>query len=1148
MLTEGARLGSYRVVAPLGAGGMGHVYRARDARLGRDVAVKVVNEHLTRDPSVVDRFVREARAASRLNHPNIVTIHEIGEAEGGRFIVMELVEGRTLRAMAADRVPWESVVDVGRQIAKALAAAHAAGIVHRDVKPENVMVRDDGLVKVLDFGLARLLPNHGEAADTATASGTEAGVVLGTLRYMAPEQARGEAVERAADVFALGLVLYELATGRHPFGADTSLGIVGAIASDAALPPSRLNTEIPAALDAVLLQMLDKDPRRRPTAADMDALLAHMSAAVPVTRAGRDPRAVPRTSVGRERELAALHAAFDSAAAGNGLLVCVAGEPGIGKTTLVEDFLADIETKSLARVARGRCSERLAGTEAYLPWLEALENAVRGASGAEMTRLMRLVAPSWYAQVAPSDADHEDTTVGPRAASQERIKREATAFLQEATRVRPLVLFVDDVHWSDVSTVDLLAYVGTRLASMRLLIVVTYRPSELAMGQHPFGPVKLDLQSRRVCREVLLEFLSREDVGHYLDLEFPGHHFPAEFGHFIHAKTEGSPLFIGGLLRDLRDRQVIAEDRGSWSLVRAIPVIGRELPESVRSMIQRTVEKLQEPDRELLLGASVQGYEFDSAVVAEALVRDAALVEERLDRLERVHALIRGAGDRDLPDRTPSVRYRFVHVLYQNVLYGSLAPTRKAALSAAVANALAAHFGDARTEIAAELALLFETARDPERAVEYLLLAAQRAARMFAHQEAIVLSRRALDLLETLAETPQRDRRELDLLMTLGPALSLTEGFFATSVEKIFARAQELCERVQDTAQLFPALFGLCMYYGTRVSPRLRDLSGQLDALAERAQDPLLRLQAHHAIWTTLVAEGELVNARARLEEGIALYDPARHAPKAHSYAGHDPGVCAMAFSGLALWALGYPDRALARAHDAVALARTLALPFSIGQSLFYASMLHQLRGETLAARDHAADTIAVTREQVFPQFLSYGNVVHGWALVALGEQDEGLKELREGLEAAKAMGDRYLRPHWLALLADAQLHAGRADEGLAAVNEGLSEVRRAGRSFAASELYRLAGELHRLRLEHDEAEACFQEALAVARRQSARAFELRAALSLARLWHGRDREVEGRRLLEACNDWFTEGLDSMDLREARARLAGASEGPLPDQ
>jgi predicted ATPase/tRNA A-37 threonylcarbamoyl transferase component Bud32 len=1138
ILAAGAKLGPYEILAAIGAGGMGQVYRARDTRLGRDVAVKLVAERLTRDRTAVDRFVREAHAASRLNHPNIVTIHEIGEAEIGRFIVMELVLGRTLREMMTARIAWESVVDLGRQIAKALAAAHAEGIVHRDVKPENVMVRDDGYVKVLDFGLARLLPTDAVASEVVTASGTEAGTVLGTIRYMAPEQARGDRVEGAADVFALGLVLYELATGRHPFGADRPFGVVDAIVGEPALPPSRLNPEIPGPLEALLLQMLEKDPRRRPTATDVDALLAQITGTSPTTRTPRFSGPSHHRSVGREGERAALRAAFESAAAGNGLVVCVAGEPGIGKTTLVEDFLAELQADGLSRVARGRCSERLAGAEAYLPWLEALEDLLRSPSGAEMARLMRLVAPSWYAQLAPTDADHETTAGEPRTASQERIKREVSALLQEAARVRPLVLFFDDLHWSDVSTVDLLTYVGTKLSSMRLLVVATFRPSELALAEHPFASVKLDLQSRGVCRELLLGFLSPREVSDYVALQFPDHHFPADFPDFIHTKTEGSPLFVAGLLRDLRDREILAQDGGRWSLVRGIPAIERELPESVHSMIQRKIEKLEEADRQLLIAASVQGYEFDSAVLARALGRDTAGVEERLDALERLHAFIRRVDERELPDRTLSVRCRFVHLLYQNVLYGQVPPTRRAALSAAVANALAAHYGDAKTEIASELAFLFEAARDPERAIDCFLLAARRAAQMFAHQEAIVLSRRALESLQGLPQTPERDGRELDLLMTLGPQLSLVKGFSALAVEDIFTRARDLCRRAEDTTQLFRVLYGLCVIYVVRAERQLaHDLSSQLDSLAEGTEDPVLRLQAGHAIWTGLVAEGELLTARARLQEGLSLYDPKLHGSQAYSYGGHDPGVCCLAFFGLVLWALGYPEQALTKLREALALAREFSHPFSIGQAQLYTAMLHQLRREAPAAREHAQRTITLTRDQVFPQFLSYGNVLHGWARGELNDTDEGLVEIRDGLATARAIENRFLLPHWLALSADLSRKAGLTNDGLAAADEGLREARSRGQGFSESELHRLKGELLLLRRERDEAEACFHEAIDVARRYSARSFELRASMSLARVWQSQHRNGEAFQMLEEVHGWFTEGHDTMDLVEARALL-----------
>lgn len=280
------------------------------------------------------------------------------------------------------------------------------------------------------------------------------------------------------------------------------------------------------------------------------------------------------------------------------------------------------------------------------------------------------------------------------------------------------------------------------------------------------------------------------------------------------------------------------------------------------------------------------------------------------------------------------------------------------------------------------------------------------------------------------------------------------------------------------------------------------------------------------------------MGARACLEEGLALYHREENRSHVYPYGGHDPGVCCQLFSGFALWALGYPDQALTRSRDALDLARDLSHPFTIAQALSYAATLHQLRRDAKAAREHAREAITLTRDQGFAFFLPYGNVLHGWAVAKLDAADEGMTELREGLAAVKAIGNRFLLPHWLALMADISHHAGLTDEGLAAVAEGLAEVRRTGQCFSESELHRLEGELLLLRHERDEAEACLHEAIEVARRQSARSFELRAAMSLARLWQSQHRTREARRLLEDVYGWFTEGMDTTDLVEARALLA----------
>ena len=334
--------------------------------------------------------------------------------------------------------------------------------------------------------------------------------------------------------------------------------------------------------------------------------------------------------IGRVREREAMARAFESACQGRGRLVAVAGEAGIGKTSLVDAFLAGHAATTGFRRANGRCSERVAGTEAYLPWLEALDTMRRAGpsparAGAEpLAALLRRLAPTWHAQLTPLDEEHaSDALIAAslRSASQERLKRELAALLEAAAREQPLVVVLEDLHWADVSTIDLLAFVGSRLATMAVLIVTTYRPLRADPGASPFIAIRQDLQARGVATEMRLDFLDQDDIAAYLEAEFPGHDLPSDFATMVRTRTEGSPLFMVDLLRYLRDRGAIARIDDRWTLTDAVAAISRDLPESMRGMIERKLGQLAEADRGLLVAAAVQGYQFDSAVVAEVLGR-----------------------------------------------------------------------------------------------------------------------------------------------------------------------------------------------------------------------------------------------------------------------------------------------------------------------------------------------------------------------------------------------------------------------------------------------------------------------------------------------------------------------------------------------
>ncbi|MGH9842543.1 MAG: protein kinase domain-containing protein [Blastocatellia bacterium] len=1139
-------INQYRIVSLLGKGGMGEVWLAEDTRLKRKVALKLLPAEFTNDAERLRRFEQEALAISALNHPNIITIHEIGESDAGRFIVMELVAGRTLRAIAAEPVvaPDDliaSLIAWGSQLAKALHAAHTAGITHRDIKPENIMVRDDGYVKVLDFGLARLTAHREDVAQADSLSGTQPGMLLGTVKYMSPEQARGEKVTSAADIFALGIVLYELATGAHPFNSATLLGTLQQITSETPIAPARLNPGLPAALNALILRMLAKEASTRPPAAEVERALAELTGhrgSGPLDRPAKP--ALPRHTVGREKERAELRSGFASALNGRGSLLCVAGEPGIGKTTLVEDFLAELAAEGQCTIARGRCSERLAGTEAYLPLLEALESLLQGGSNPAIARVLKQIAPTWYAQVAPLSGSDEESArllAEVKAASQERMKRELASFLSAVAQAQPLVLFFDDLHWADVSTIDLLNFLAGKFDTMHVLIVTTYRPSDMLLSKHPFLQIKPDLQARGVCRELLLGFLQETEIAEYLALEFPGNRFPIEFPQLIHAKTEGSPLFMADLVRYLRYRGVIANTSGAWVLAQTLPDIEHELPESVRGMIERKIAQLGEEDRKLLTAASVQGFEFDSAVVAQVLSLEADEVEERLETLERVFAFVKLTSETEFPNHALTLRYRFIHILYQSALYASLRATRKATLSREVAQTLEGFYGEKRASVANELAALYEAGREFAQAADYFRLAAEQAGRVFATQEAVTLARRGLALLPALPEGRERNEQELALQVGLGNALMATKGFAAPEVGQTYTRARELCEQLSESSYLAPVLFGLFMFQNVRANyAEALELGKVFLDLTVSRNDPA-RLVAPRMIGFSLLFLGEFQQARAQFEQIALLYDPAQHRSLTWLFGG-DVGTLGRSFQAITLWLLGYPEQARTLSQEALRLGREVSHAQSQALAMYWAALIHQFRREWQPALKLAEAMVELATEQGLPVWLALGTWVRGWAMTGQGKIAAGIDELRRGLDAYQATGAKAGLSLNYCELAEAYAKAAQPRAGFAALEAVRAQVEQKDERCWEAEVWRLRGELLLLDgAAAAEAEQCFHQAIETARRQSAKSLELRAVISLARLWQQQGKRAEARQMLAEIYGWFTEGFDTADLKEAKVLL-----------
>ncbi len=1127
----GTTISHYRILKRLGWGGIGVVYKAEDMTLGRYAAVKLLADAARSDPGALERFKREARTASLLSHPGICTIYEFGEHEGRLFLAMEFIEGCSLRQFPQRDGSLESLTELIVQAAAALAAAHSAGIVHRDVKPENMMVRSDGHLKLVDFGLARFAPSLPQSG-FATAPGMRAG----TLAYMSPEQLRAEEVSSASDIFSLGIVLYEFASGRHPFVAGSQAEISTAILTE--MPPSvrEFNPEVSPVLNSLILQMLHKDPRLRPTAAEAYAALK--GATTPSMM--HQSRASSRTTKpGREKERTELWKAFRCAVKGRGFLACFSGEPGIGKTTVVESFLEELAgSGEPCFIARGRCSERLAGSDAYLPMLEALESLLRGPSFGTATRTMKALAPAWYSQVAfagaPGVTGGEARSTVAQPVSQEQLKRQLSAFFRELSTVAPVILFLDDLHWADASTIDLIAYLATKFDQLRLLILSTYRPSDARLSKHPFLSLKQDLEGRGACKDTELEFLSPEEIADWLRIEFAGSNFPASLAGQLHRRTEGNPLFLVNLVEYLRGRSIIAQRDGRWILEGPIENAELKLPSSIRSMIARKTDNLSEPDRRLLITASVQGYEFDSAILAEVLPLDAVEIEEQLDVLEGTYRLVQNVGEMDLPDRTASSHYRFVHVLYQDVFYNALLPARRRPLSSSVAAALERHYGSETPHISAQMAVLWEAAREPARSSHYFLIAAQRAAQLSAHREAVSLSRRGLQQLQSLPEDAEWSRVELSFQTTLASSLFLVKGYGDPEVEPVFRRAQELAYQTGRTEQLVGILRGLSWFHETRGQMSVgRGLAERAAEVARQSGDPGLLIVSHHLSGDISLWTGNFVESRALLQQGIDLYDSERDRSLPERFGAYDLNVGCRMFLAHDLWYLGYPDQALASAQEAVRWAQQLNHPYSRAAAGTHCAWIHVRRGEPGMALERALENRRFAEEHHFPFHIAHAKVVCGWARSEEGKLEQGIAELREGIDLYRSIGAITEHPLMAMQLASALVRAGDLEAASEAIETALTGFD-GSPLFCDAELPRWNGEICFVQGFAEKAEPLYRSALENARRQQAKSLELRAALGLSRVMYAQGRKAEARELIVPIYSSFTEGLNTADLIAAR--------------
>jgi predicted ATPase/DNA-binding IscR family transcriptional regulator len=606
-------------------------------------------------------------------------------------------------------------------------------------------------------------------------------------------------------------------------------------------------------------------------------------------------------------------------------------------------------------------------------------------------------------------------------------------------------------------------------------------------------------------------------------------------GSRIRERTGGNPFFIEEMVQALAEAGSLEGTRGAYRLVR--PAAELRLPATVEAVLAARIDRLPEREKHVLQTAAVIGREFTEPVLRRLVELPEIDLTTALQKLTTAEFIYEEA-------LYPQAQYTFKHALTREVAYNSLLNERRLTLHENVAEAIEAIFEGRLEEHLSELAHHYSHSRNTEKAIEYSQRAGERAVQLSANAEAIRDLTTALKLLETMPDSPERVEQELALQMTLAVPLLATKGYSAREVEDAYARARELCLRAGETPRLFPVLHGLWWFNVARGNLRsAQELAKQLLALAESSRDPSLIVEAYYARGATLFWLGDFAPSRDHLERGIHLYDPQIHRSHAFVY-GQDPGVYSTCFLALALWRLGYPDRALAKSNEALALAHDLAHPFSLVLALFHAGCVHQTRREPQLAEKRADAAIALSAERGFSFWPWLALIVRGWAVAQQERGAEGIGQIREGLAAIRAGGAEIGLPWGLPQLAEALESNGRAGEALNVLAEALAVSSKNGLHAYDVEIYRLKGELllASSRAENrSEAESCFRRAIEVARRQQAKSWELRAVTSLSRLLQKQGKKDEARRMLAEIYGWFTEGFDTADLKDAKALLDALS-------
>ena len=832
--------------------------------------------------------------------------------------------------------------------------------------------------------------------------------------------------------------------------------------------------------------------------------------------------------VGRQRELELLLECFDRVREGKGQVFSIVSEAGVGKSRLLHEFKKCVAEMD-ANFLEGRCLSYRRGATNY-PIADILKSSFGIGEGEGQSSVKEKVRknlqqigldePSTLPFVLELLSVREsgiDEAVKSPEAMKEKITETFKRIAIEGARVRPLIIAVEDLHWIDRSSEDVLKEFFGSLSGERVFLILTYRPGFTPSWGSKSYHHQITL-NRLLHRESLA--MTRHILGAgkaHEDLE-----------RLILGKTEGVPFFIEEFIKSLRDLNIIEKRGERYVLSKDYTEV--TIPSTIHDVVMVRVDALPKVSREILLMGSVVGRQFSYELIRRTMDLKEQELSRHLAHIKESELVYeRGVH--------PQTTFVFKHALIQDICFHSILKRIRRGYHRKIVRAMHQHFPEIEKEHPEILGHHLTEAGRAEQAVPYWQKAGELAIRRSANSEAIEHLGKALELIEAMSDRARHLQAELVLQTTLGSALMAARGYSAPEVGKAYARALALSKQVGETPEHFTILRGLWGFYVVKDDLKTaQDLGNQCLDIATRTNRGAQMLWSNFMLGMTVLHFGEFNKALEYLEKGIALYDVRK---RRSNRALQDPGVACLSYASLALCLLGYPDRALEKSGEAIGLARRLEHPFSLAYSMNIASIVCQLLQNVQSARDHAEAAIDLCTDQGIPYWLAYGPILRGWALFKEGEKDAGIRQTQQGLNAYSETGAVLGRTYFLSLLAEAHWNKKQARQGLTLLEEALSLAERSGERWVEAGLLRLKGELL-LELDSDsshEAEACFDQAIVTARHQNAKSLELRAVMSLSRLWRRQGKKARARERVEEVYGRFDEGLDTPLLKEAEHLL-----------